>query len=620
MPNVPMTNVNAYYSNTSPGNTILSNVIDAAIQDIVQAINDNWAIYDAFVTNVTLPIPDQSIVERHIRNLAITNPKLAPSAVTNDKISDGTITAAKLADLLITTSKLADLSVTNGKLVALAVTGDKIANSTITTDKLQDLLITTVKLAPQSVTEPKLGTSSVSSRVLAPQSVTASKLDPSLINPISDAGIQYEFGLVDAQFADIVEVNVKNFGAIGNGSTDDTSAIIAAKNYAIQNLPCKLTIPKGVYLYTDLGDFAYEGLTVNGSGDKSTILRCISTIPNHNAIILDAFRFGTTSDQFVFRCNWKDIQVQGNVNTANIFFLQGVAMGNWENVTGAIAKPADGKMLNLRSVHLFTFKNVSISANLNNVTLPYYGLYVDEGSRGGNIAGNSTNNTFINCYFESVAQGGALVKADQNTFIGGAMEGCSNIGLKIESACKWNKFIGVGFEKNASKIEVIDNGRLTQFDACYFEFTIQLTGSQSKINGCSAGSINVSGPNNRVEDVRVNYHGANDGGFINTGDNTIFSNVLDLFTGQYAKVVLGNRVAITVGASPFTWTNNNNYYVEVIMQSGTLSQVQGRRPGSSDWILPNTAPNKYLVAPGDSLIFTYSVAPSISSLPLNTLK
>ncbi|OMD69192.1 hypothetical protein BSK48_17095 [Paenibacillus odorifer] len=231
MPNVPMTNVNAYYSNTSPGNTILSNVIDAAIQDIVQTTNDNWAIYDAFVTSMTLPIPDQSIVERHIRNLAITNPKLAPSAVTNDKIADGTITAAKLADLLITTSKLADLSVTNGKLVALAVTGDKIANSTITTDKLQDLLITTAKLAPQSVTEPKLGTNSVSTRALAPQSVTASKLDPSLVAPISDAGIQYQFGLVNEQLADIV-LNVKSFGAVADGVTNDNPAI----DQAIQTL------------------------------------------------------------------------------------------------------------------------------------------------------------------------------------------------------------------------------------------------------------------------------------------------------------------------------------------------------------------------------------------------
>ncbi len=265
MPNVPMTNVNAYYSNTSPGNTILSNVIDAAIQDIVQAINDNWAIYESFVTNVTLPIPDQSIVERHIRNLAITNPKLAPSAVTNDKIADSTITAAKLADLLITTAKLADLSVTNGKLAASAVTGDKIANSTITTEKLQDLLITTGKIADQSVTEPKLGTGSVSTRALAPQSVTASKIDPSLINPISDAGIQYRFGLIDEQLADI-SINVKEKGAVADGVTDDSVAF-----QSVSNMNGPMYIPQGEYYINSIIQF--NSKIVFGYGNPGTTIK-----------------------------------------------------------------------------------------------------------------------------------------------------------------------------------------------------------------------------------------------------------------------------------------------------------------------------------------------------------
>ncbi|AIQ34227.1 hypothetical protein R50345_06100 [Paenibacillus sp. FSL R5-0345] len=295
MPNVPMTNVNAYYSNTSPGNTILSNVIDAAIQDIVQAINDNWAIYESFVTNVTLPIPDQSIVERHIRNLAITNPKLAPSAVTNDKIADSTITAAKLADLLITTAKLADLSVTNGKLVASAVTGDKIANSTITTDKLQDLLITTAKLAEQSVTEPKLGTSSVSSRALAPQSVQARHIDQSILNPITDAGIQVKFGLIDEQLADIesrlaIDIRAFDFGILP-GEIVDEEKLAAFFMHCNENNG-RAVFDSGTYYYTGW-NYQVPKYGILGQGRRQTVF----SLPEHDASGF-AFTYGEFNNWF----------------------------------------------------------------------------------------------------------------------------------------------------------------------------------------------------------------------------------------------------------------------------------------------------------------------------------
>jgi hypothetical protein len=63
-------------------------------------------------------------------------------------------------------------------------------------------------------------------------------------------------------------VSVKNFGAKGDGVTDDTAAIQAATNYAVaNNVP--LYAPKGVYLLSSTVDLT--GLsTLFGDGKSMT--------------------------------------------------------------------------------------------------------------------------------------------------------------------------------------------------------------------------------------------------------------------------------------------------------------------------------------------------------------
>lgn len=423
---------------------------------------------------------------------------------------------------------------------------------------------------------------------------------------------------VDAQLADIVQVNVKSYGAKGDSVSDDTQAILSALTYAIDNLPCRVYFPKGTYLYTDLGNVGYEGLTIEGVGEKQTILKCISTVPNHNAIYLNAFKNDLSTDQFVFKCNLKNLQVQGNTDTDSIIYAQGVVGSKWENVIANSANNLTGKAYNFRSVHTSIFTNVNTSLNQGvNNPIPYKGLLATEGYRGGVGAGNSTNNTFINCYFESVAIGVHLEKADQQTFISGAPEACTDTGVIIDSACKWTTFLGTGFEKNTN-YEIVDSGRSSQFINIYADKTVQLKGQQSKIQGGYFGSIQVIGQANVVENVRVNMHGVDDGGFVDTGIGTYWKNIYDLNSAVNNYIYpLKPRAGITVGASPFTWQNTTGLYVEVIAQTGTLTEVLGRRAGASDWVLPLTTPNKWLVAPNDSIVISYTSAPGLSYLTFN---
>lgn len=71
----------------------------------------------------------------------------------------------------------------------------------------------------------------------------------------------------------ITHINVKNYGAVGDGVTDDKAAIVAALTYAKEHLPAEVYFPKGdyglltggIYLTLPLGS---SGLTIRGDGAR----------------------------------------------------------------------------------------------------------------------------------------------------------------------------------------------------------------------------------------------------------------------------------------------------------------------------------------------------------------
>lgn len=238
MGNVPTTNLNAYYATTTPGTTIQSSPIDPALQDIVQTVNDNFALFSNFINPISgeLLIPDQTIVTRHLRNLAVTNPKLAPLAVTADKIADGSITLTKLADLVVTAAK--------------------IANGTIT--------------------EPKMADNSVSRRMIVPGAVGANEIDPTILDPISDATINIRLNQIDEQLADTATLTSSQFGITGDGS-DETSKVanlimsIPLKGAKVVFDKTKEVVINGTSLIAINGkeNVVIEGLNVSGSSSAA---------------------------------------------------------------------------------------------------------------------------------------------------------------------------------------------------------------------------------------------------------------------------------------------------------------------------------------------------------------
>lgn len=79
-----------------------------------------------------------------------------------------------------------------------------------------------------------------------------------------------------------IAVNVKDFGAIGDGFSDDTKAIQDAINFVSENGGGTVFLPKGVYNYTKLIPRSF--VTIEGSGQGTTYLLCTDTSP-HSSII-----------------------------------------------------------------------------------------------------------------------------------------------------------------------------------------------------------------------------------------------------------------------------------------------------------------------------------------------
>jgi len=120
----------------------------------------------------------------------------------------------------------------------------------------------------------------------------------------------------------------------------------------------------------------------------------------------------------------------------------------------------------------------------------------------------------------------------------------------------------------------------------------------------------------------------------NLGDvvlsNTVPAYAWYCYSGGYASgtgaakwLVLGTLPpaaalsAITVGSSPFTYTNNDGFPENISIYGGTLTTpfIQFARGGVNTQISGATHDYTVYLDPGDGVIVTYSVAPTMVKIP-----
>lgn len=346
-------------------------------------------------------------------------------------------------------------------------------------------------------------------------------------------------------------VSVKDFGAVGDGVTDDTAAIVAAKAYAISRLPFALVFPAGTYKYSSLGNLAYSGLSIVGEND-SAILKCTAS---GVALTVDAFAAGLTGNDatapFVQNMNILGITIEGNSGTTKIIDAQGVARSTWK-INARNAEPTSSIAYHLKGVMLSDL-DLKCSTDYNSMSsVPYEGLRLDEGRRVGISVGNSSNNT-IRHYMEGLSIGTRLTAADQNIFVGGSPESNSVYGLLVNAGCRYNIFIGTGFENPSSTADVADSGIQTQYLNCYSSKKFNIQGRQIKVSGGYFERIEIDplSARNKLENLTINHWATGAGGIVDNGVGTESKDIYDADLGAFINDIKPRFLAY----APATVTN-----------------------------------------------------------------
>lgn len=219
-----------------------------------------------------------------------------------------------ITPLAVSTGKIADDAVTEGKLADLAVTEGKIGDEAVTTPKIADLAIATGKLADQAVTYPKIvnmatdhflarhtaADGSVESLaadvaagllgLFATRVAAAAARIPSVVDYVRTAGYASVtdgggalyvptggstpggFQSADGQWWELIGSIVKpeQFGAKGDGATNDTTAFVDANSYLDANDGGILAIGSKTYVITQTL-LLPTGATYQGVGNASVL-------------------------------------------------------------------------------------------------------------------------------------------------------------------------------------------------------------------------------------------------------------------------------------------------------------------------------------------------------------
>lgn len=424
----------------------------------------------------------------------------------------------------------------------------------------------------------------------------------------------------DARLSDIV-TNVKEYGAKGDGVTDDTAAIQNAINDMVAG--SSLYFPKGTYVYSGLSNIAKSDITISGAGSNKTILKYTGTTI---ALNLDAFASGSANDPFINNCNLKGFSIVGASMKTGIS-AQGIARSKWEDIRVNGSDGTDGTAGFLfKGCMLNNFSNLFCSYVDGSV--PYRGFMFQAGTRAGSSVGGCSNNLFTHIYAEGNSIGIQMATngGDQNVFNIGSPEKCKNYGLIIGGNCRYNTFIGIGFENlGVISADVDDNGTYSKFINCYSSEKFLLKGKGGEILGGFFERIEVTstGENNEIKNVTVNNWSTTQGGYFDSGKGTIYKNVFDADSQTYVYKNKA-RYAVTVGVSPFEWTNNENVPVKVRVFGGTVTQILIFR-GTDSWEEPkpqagnSTTQGIYILAPGDKIYIGHSAAPTMNVIPLNNI-
>jgi hypothetical protein len=208
--------------------------------------------------------------------------------------------------------------------------------------------------------------------------------------------------------------NVRNFGATGNGVTDDTAAIEAAQTFCDGAFPlngCTLYFPTGIYIEDGLNVHQYEHWTGDGRGITTLKLKNNTTA---DALTIPNSGYNVTIDNLSVDGNSYG---GGNGNCLTVASTPDVGDGTDYPAT-KIAQSGENTSKNstIRSVALAYCNAAGLLVNSNNYGLHVEDLWVNWPNTYG-IWDLGENHFYQDIYIQYALKSGILVNGANNMFV-----------------------------------------------------------------------------------------------------------------------------------------------------------------------------------------------------------
>lgn len=361
-------------------------------------------------------------------------------------------------------------------------------------------------------------------------------------------------------------VSIKDFGAVGDGVTDDTASFSAARSYLDQNAPgVKLIFPSGVYRYTESPNWAIKDAHIEAIGQVRLRYQGAG-----NALIFDA---GLVA--FIFNVRFLgNFIVESLATAANGYYVRSV---HHSVIEGRVA--GCGSTSAALRVEFAVCTEFNVRASINQE--PWY--LGAKPLRGLHLTQRNTGQKVSACYFKNPILegiGGDGIFCDhtiQNTFIGGTSEGNDGRGIVCTSNSSHNSFITIDLEQNDGG-DVVDAGNRNSYTNILSDttFTIVPPARNCTLRGGQFNTILNDGVGTITESLQYSSQA---GTFTGSGLRLTKRNVLRLTSNLFDKDQTYDSFVVTVPGVP----NNTATTVITLPATGNnFYQVTCYSPGAGN--------------------------------------